>query len=229
MTKKILLLILFQVLPICSFADNKIPNNLFGVTLGEIYKTDNKDIAHILPVKKITGCNELFGMGTHCYFEPIDGAASEKFPYVEKKKNSDDEFYETSFHVYVLPILPSNIDSIEELEKYNNVEIISIDWSEFPKQENNNKTEKDIDKDCYYWAFDLCKTFEVHFSVKPKIGDYYEDKMYRCTFTSDDRELSVTGWGYKQLQLSYKDHLVKKKNEVIEKALRRLAAKKIIP
>lgn len=227
--KKILILILFQTLHITSFADNKIPDKLFGITLGEIYKTNNKDMP-ILPVQKITGCMEIFGHGMHCYFKPIEGAVSKKFPYVEKKKNSKDEFYETSFHVYVLPIIPSNIDSIEELEKLDhiNVEIIMIDWSDFPK-EDNNKTKEDIKKDCYYWAFDLCKTFEAHFSIKPKIEDNYENKIYICKFASDERELIVTGMGFKHLELTYNRNVTNKKNDFIDITLRKLAAKKILP
>lgn len=206
----------------------QVPKKLFGIILGENYKADNSDV----PVKKFTGCQKSFGLGIHCYFEPIDGTASQIFPYIEIKENPDYKFYKTSFHIYILPIIPNNIDSIDKLESLEEkdfkIEVMSIDWSEFPKEEDKKAKQK-IEEDCYYWAIDLCKTFETYFSSKPKIFDYYSSKTYGCTFSSHEREFKVTGMGFKQVKLSYNEKVLDRKIKNVETILRKLEAKEILP
>lgn len=224
--KGILILLLTPMLSVYCFADNKIPDKLFGVPLGGVYNVND------LPVKKITGVQELFGLGTHYYFEPLDGTSSQAFPYIERKEKPDDEFYSTSFHAYAFPIIPNNVDSWDKLESLQDkdlkVEIVSIDWSDFP-EETDKKTKEKIGEDCYFWAINLCKTFEAHFSSKPKIYDNYDRKTYICTFTSNEKELVVTAMRYKEVQLHYKQEIIDKKNEILETFFRKIAAKKILP
>jgi len=224
--QRILILLLIQILPAYCFADNKIPDKLFGITLGGIYNEND------LPVKEITGKQMLFGAGIHYYFKPIDGTTSQAFPYIERKNKPNDESYSTSFHTYIIPIIPNNVDSMDKLESLQNkdwkVEIVSIDWSDFPEK-TDQKTEKEVREDCYFWAMELCETFEAHFSSKPKIHDNYDDKNYICTFTSNEKEFVVSGIGHKQVKLHYKNEIISKKSKILETFIRKLAAKKILP
>ena len=236
---KILVLMMFQVLPIIVIANNNIPNQLFGVTLGTKYKEDN---LNILNVKKLTGCEYSLGYGLHCYFKPIDEASSLAFPYIENKKSPKNEAYKTSFRLYLLPVIPNNLKidsidittkeslekSIDELDKEitnEGYEILSISWSEFPEERNKDE----IRKDYYYWAVDLCKIFEERLYTKPKISDYYDHKNYVCKFVFNEKEFVITAMGFKEVKLKYADKVLDKKNKALEAILRKVQAKIILP
>jgi hypothetical protein len=224
--KRILILLLVQILSVYCFADNKIPDKLFGITLGGVYNEND------FPVKEITGKQMLFGPGIHYYFKPIDGTTSQAFPYIERKEKPNDESYSTSFHTYIIPIIPNNVDSMDKLESLQDkdwkIEVVSIDWSDFPEK-TDQKTEQKVKEDCYFWAIDLCKTFEAHFSSKPKIYDNYDRKTYICTFTANEKEFVIKGMGYKEVRLHYKEEIISKKSKILETFLRKIAAKKILP
>lgn len=215
------ILVLYTISILSSFSAQavNIPDKLFGITLGAIHTLED------FPVKKITGISKIVDKGIHYYFQPIDGMASNSFQYIEKKTNPDDEFYATSFHTYMLPVIPSEITSMEQFNKaILKWEVVQIDWSEFSEESNNKAREEE-----YYWAFNLCKTFSVYFSVKPKISDFYDNKIYRCVFSFNEREFKVEAIGCKTVALVYNREIIDNQINVAETIIRRLSAKEILP
>ena len=86
--------------------------------------------------------------------------------------------------------------------------------------------------DNYYWAAGLCETFKVDLSAVPEISDWYEregEYDYQCTFSDADRELSVHGWDFKQVDLRFKLAVAEEKDKAVEKILRKLQIEEIRP
>lgn len=221
-----LLIALISILSSFFVQASPIPDKLFGITLGAVY--DNYEN---IPVKKFTGAEKSFrGTGIHYYFQPTK--VNDFFEYIEKKE-SDNQFYKTSFRVLMLPIIPSEISSMEELNKANlKWEVTYICW-DTAIEEISEKDRKKIIEENYYWAMDLCKTFSAEFSIKPKISntsDISELKAYTCTFISGEKELKVEGLAsVKSVSLGYKKEISSKKHDAVETTMRRLLAKEILP
>ena len=98
------------------------------------------------------------GYGYHYYLKPLQTYEAFKYiekryeeKYIEKLDEESEEFYKTSFRLYLHPKIPSNIRSIEELDDIyiDNWEVIIIDWT--LEAENEEKA--------YFWAIDFCKTY----------------------------------------------------------------------
>ena len=196
-----------------------VPKKLFGISLGGIYKLGDPETNNFgnIPVKKITGLQKFLGEGIHCYFQPKEEYKS--FEYVEKRKKPEDRFFETSFRLYLLPVIPSTIKTIEQLDlPKENWEVTAIEWSRPAKTEEK----------AYYWAMDLCKTFKADISVSPEIDDDHKE-WYACTFSFGDREFRVSSFLSGSVELSYKREVFEAKNEAVDKVIRKLQAEKIRP
>jgi hypothetical protein len=219
--KKILLtLFLISTVLSCTQDVGDVPKELFGIKLGTIYdfsKVTKGDVGKF-PIKNFTGANQFLGSGTHFYFEPL--VESKYFPYKEKKKNKDDEYYETNYRLYLLPVIPDSIKTIEELTSSKlEMEVTVIQWSDNKK----NKEES------YFWTMEMCKTFSSDIKIKPEILDNYEKKYYFCKFKKDNRMLEInnlTDSVYFTLQ--YDKEFLDKKSEEVDEKVRKLKAKDIL-
>ena len=210
-----------------SFAEgtSPVPDKLFGVPLGGIYDIGTPELVGIgnLPIKKFTGAQKFLGEGLHYYFEPKE--AYKAFNYVERPEKQGEQYFPTSFRLYLLPVIPNTITNIEQFEKATlKWEVSVIEWSgEATKDDHKAKDE------AYYWAIDICKTFESDISVKPEIYNNFEDKLYSCTFSSGDRKLVVGSLSAKYFQLSYAGNIFNKKTDNVDNTIRKLRAKNIKP
>jgi len=197
-----------------------VPEKLFGVTLGGIYDLGNPEIGDFgdIPVKKFAGINRFLGQGIHYYFQPKEN--HKFFEYAEKREKPKDKYVRTSFRLYLLPVIPPEITTIDQLNEAKlKWEVSVIEWSNDPKTKD----------DAYYWAIDLCKTFAVDISVNPEITDHFDSKWYECTFSTDDREFKVSSFYSKSVQLSYKKEVSDSKNKSVERAARKLQVNEIRP
>lgn len=197
-----------------------VPEKLFGITLGGIYDLGNPEASNFgnMPIKKFAGMNRFLGNGIHYYFQPKDD--NKFFEYVEKHEKPKEKYFKTSFRLYLLPVIPSSIKTVEQLNKTKlNWEVSTIEWS------NDAKTKDDA----YYWAIDLCKTFSVDISVKPKTIDQYDSKLYECSFATGNREYKVSSSYSRSVQLSFIREVFDKKDAAVDKAIRKLQAQEIRP
>lgn len=197
-----------------------VPDKLFGITLGGVYDIGNPDMNDFgnIPVKKATGTNRFLGNGIHYYFQPK--AEQKFFEYVEQRDKPNNKYFKTSFRLYLLPVIPSTITTAKQLENEKlKWEVAVIEWSHEPKKKD----------DAYYWAIDLCKTFSVDIPVKPEITNDYETKLYECTFATGSREFKVSSFYSKSVSLSFKRDVFDKKNESVDRVIRKLQAKEIRP
>ena len=202
------------------FADNDfgVPKQLFGIELGGIYDVADETKTGDLPIKKFAGMQRFLGQGIHYYFQPI--IDSKAFDYVERKGKPEDRYFKTSFRLYLLPVIPSSIKSNSDFETTDiKWEVTTIEWS------NKARTEEAA----YYWAIDLCKTFTVDIAIEPEITDLYDLKLYECTFSAGDREFKVSSNHTRSIALSFDRKIFDRKNDAVEKILRKLEANEIRP
>jgi len=222
MADSIKISIIFLFFSALSFAEEPrgVPEALFEIKLGGVYDvgdSENKQHGNI-PIKKFTGMNRFLGNGIHYYFEPKK--EYKIFKYIEKRNKPEDQYYETSFRLYLLPVVPSSITTKEQLENAKlNWEVTVIEWS-------NDAIAKE---DAYFWAIDLCKTFEVGISVKPEITDSFDEKWYQCIFSSGDREFKVSSSLPRSISLSYKKDVWEAKNNAVDRFIRKLKLDEIRP
>jgi hypothetical protein len=211
--------VLYAVLTAAKVQDKAVfPESLFGVQLGGIY-TVGQDNIGTMPVKNFTGMKQFLGSGINYYFEPLKDYKA--FKYVEKRKSPDDAYFETSFRLYLFPIIPSTLKNAKELLMHNlKWEVATIAWSD--------TTEKK--EDAYFLAIDLCKNIRIDLEREPKIIDIYEYKRYRCTFVEGHKELTIDNSGEdKYFALSYTKTVFDKKDNAIDTMLRKYHMKEIKP
>jgi hypothetical protein len=218
--KKVLSIFLRFTLASCSSDAGNVPKELFGIKLGTIFDFSkiSRDSVDKFPIKQFTGANQFLGNGTHFYFEPLK--ESKYFPYKEEKKKSDDKFYETNYRLYLLPIIPDSIKTIEELSSAKlDMEVTVIEWSD----------KKANEKEAFFWAKDMCQTFSADIKVKPEILDNFESKAYYCEFKKDNRMLKINNLMESvYFSLEYDKDFLDKKNEQLEEKVRKLKAKEIL-
>src|SRR5215813_4767300 len=121
---------LFQ--PLFAADNQKFPDSLFGVKLGGVYNirsgNECKDVGN-MPVKKCGGIQKFLGNGFHYYFEPLKEYKA--FRYVERPEKPGDEYFQTSFSSYLLPVIPEKVKNLEELESIQvNWEVTTIVWTD---------------------------------------------------------------------------------------------------
>lgn len=210
-----------------------VPTKLFGITLGSIFEIDPaKGVdPKKVPVKEFRGIGQFLGEGVHFYFEPL--TVNPTLPYAEEKKTPKDEYYKTSYRLYLLPVAPSGAKSIEEFEKsILNWEVTSINWEEVdPKRDTYTKDSKEENEarvSDYFWAMSLCKTFEAEFKVKPEIADFNDTKTYICKFTQDERTFEVSSFYRRAVRLSFRRDISDKKGEAIGTIRKQLRARELL-
>jgi hypothetical protein len=197
-----------------------VPRRLFGITLGGIYDVgDGQNNLGDLPVAKYAGSQTFLGHGIHYYFKPK--SENKAFPYIEKRKKADDPFFETSFRLYLLPVIPSTIKTNKELENAKlKWQVATIEWSDSANSQD----------EAYFWAADLCKTFQMDLGLKPTVIDKYDMKWHICSFSSGDREFSVQNLqALKLVELAFKHGVLERKDKAVESRLRKLRANEIRP
>lgn len=218
--KKILSIFLLLAVISCGSDTGDVPKELFGIKLGAIFDFSKitRDSVDKFPIKQFTGANQFMGNGTHFYFEPLKESAY--FPYKEEKKKSDDKFYQTNYRLYLLPVIPDSIKTMDELSSSKlDMEVALIEWSD--KKKNR--------EDAYFWVSDMCKTFSADIKTKPEILESYESKSYFCEFKKDNRMLKINNLMESiYFSLQYDKDFFDKKNEQVEEKIRKLKAKEIL-
>lgn len=221
-------------------AEPEVPRQLFGVTLGNVYDLGVDGGVGTLPVKRFTGLQRFLGSGIHYYFEPAKEYSA--FPYIEKPDEGDD-WFPTSFRLYLLPVIPPSIESSDELTSSNIAwKAVLIEWSlddnapdvgeheagnyDFAAGLKKRKTNRHED---YLWALDLCATFKADLGIDPKIIDYRDSHFYECTFADDERVLEVSSNPVKTIQLRFSEEVYNSMEEEVENRLYQLKADKIRP
>lgn len=205
----------------CAEKKRDVPKELFGVKLGSTYSfgEGTTNSFGTLPIKKMGGVEKSMMIGQHFYFQPLE--ESKTFEYKEKKKTPTDEYYTTSFNLYLLPIIPSSVKTIDDLNKakLDQVEVALIEWSDL-------KADKDS---AYFWVLEMCKTFSADMSVKAEISDSYESKSYHCNFYQDNRRLEINNIGeLVAFKLAFDKSTFDKKIEAIDSTIRKMQAKEIL-
>jgi hypothetical protein len=223
MNFKKIIIVLLMLLPSFSAAAEfrDVPEKLFGIELGGIYglgSLDGKDLGNI-PVKKFAGIKQFLGNGILYFFHPKD--EHNCIDFLEECKEPEKQNFGTSFRLYLLPVMPSSITAIAQLEKAKlNWEVQSIGWSQ-------NAETKD---EAYNWAVDLCEKVKKDISVEPQIKNYVNSKWFECTFSSGNRKYKVSNINViRSVELFYKDEIVKAKDEAVEKTFQKLQAETIRP
>jgi hypothetical protein len=159
------------------------PKSLFDVKLGGTYNIGKGrtpyDVGN-LPVTRFTAIQRPLGSGLHYFFMPL--REHEDFNYIERRWYVDDEYYESSFRLYLLPVINKTVTLKRELENIQwDWAVMLIEWSSVVE----NK------EDAYYWAMDLCSSMKVDLQRVPSIDNNVESKEYYCTFKEGDRKLEI--------------------------------------
>lgn len=206
----------------------RVPAKLFEVELKTYRFTDGGFTKSDLPVAKITGVEEA-GNAKHLFFQPRK--VYEMFPYVEHRKKPDDVYFETSFHMYIMPVLPVGAKTLDELKEQKDWEydVLRLDWSQLRDVQSDEKKRRSED---YQWAQSLCKIFEVDLGVKPVISDSFMDSKfayYSCTFADGTRVLKVSSFIGREVELEYSKKVNDAKVKTFESKMRRLLAPAIRP
>lgn len=201
----------------------EVPKKLFEIELGKVY-----DMSKI-PVKKVTGVQKFLGFGTHYFFQPKKEYSA--FKYEEIKVNPSDEYFKSSFRLYLLPIYPKEFDINKIKQSDIKWEVSVIEWSESEgdalRKRNEDKTRAE---NAYYWAIDICKTFKNDLGLEPKIIDFPDDHWYLCEFTQDNRLFKVSSsLKSKSMSLEYTKEYHDKRNDEIDKFIRKKQAETIRP
>ncbi len=140
---------------------------------------------------------------------------------MEIKRSDSDEYFNTTYRLYLLPILPKSIDNLEELKKikFDTAEIAIIAWS--------NKL-KDS-KTAYHWASDMCATFEADIGKPTQHPNNYNLDMYSCDFKKDNRILNIHNIGDMVIfELKYDKEFLQGKIDAIDNQIKKLKAKEIL-
>jgi hypothetical protein len=205
---------LFALVPTVALAQQgeRIPEDLFGVPLGAVYRMD-EDGSHDLPVKKVTGVQRFIGMGVHVYFEPLEDNPA--FLYSEQREDGN-EYFKTSHRLYMLPVLADDAAK-DEVVGYR---VALVEWSEF---------ESEPDQSSYFWASSFCKSVAGDLGVQAEIVDFYEESWYGCDFAGKERQLVVTSQFGKTITLSFNDEISEQMEKAIEVRVRQLEMDRVRP
>ncbi len=205
-------------------ATREVPRELFGIKVGEVYDIGNPDTGDLgnFPVKSFAGIQRFLGSGISYYFEPLK--ANPEFEYKEERIKPDEKYYTTSFRAYILPVLPSDITTMEQLRsRWQKVQhrVALIEWQKkMPSEE-----------DAYFRSLDYCKTFAASLNVAPEITDIYDTigKWYSCKFTSGEREFEIRNAGeLLTVGLSLRKDIREKMEKDTETFVRKLKARELL-
>ena len=182
----------------------------------------------------MTGANRFLGMGIHFYFQPR--RTYELFPFAEKRENPEDKYFTTPFRLYLMPVIPASTKSLQDLEKSSaaDFEVVIIEWRQLMTDAGTTPDARHSD---YYWAQNLCKTFEADLGIKPKLTDMWYPKSspnganaaFVCTFAQGNRELKVSSFLGREVSLRFNQEVINAKEATVETQVRRLHAPAIRP
>lgn len=205
--------------------DKTVPDKLFGIRIGAKHNLGDPTTGTggDIPVRRHTGVKTFLGTGIHYYFEPLH--AYKAFPYIEKRKTRTDKYFETSFRLYLLPVIPASVRTINDLERISTFEVATIEWSD-PAYTPSDRAARER---AYYWAKDLCKIFSADIVVAPEVIEDYSRHEYRCTFRAGDHELTVDSITSKSVELSFRREVFAAKDDAIDAVITKLRAQQIRP
>ena len=205
-----------------------VPKSLFGIELGKVYDVgEDLESRGNLPIKIFTGANQFLSpYGFHYYFQPLKDYSA--FEYIEKDKKPNEKHYRSSFHLYIYPVIPNNITTLEQHKNtpITDWKVVTIDW--FGEEKYGDDADKDYKSNAYYWAMDMCKTFKLDLGAEPEIFNYYEQYRYTCTFTNENREFKVEGHP-KKVSLSLNKETRDQIEDSVELFYRKIKAEDIRP
>ena len=174
-----------MILPSTSYAKETrmLPKSLFDVKLGGVYKIGKGktpyDVGN-LPVTRFTAIQRYLGSGIHYFFRPKRD--HDAFNYIERRYHLDDEYYESSFRLYLLPVIKKSVTLKRELQNIQwDWTVMLIEWSAMAEK----------NEDAYSWAMDLCSSTKVDLQREPVIDNNIKSKEYFCTFKEGDRKLEI--------------------------------------
>ena len=223
-----------STLSLANIVKRPIPDKLFGITLGAIY--DEESLVKELPVQKIVGMNSHIGFGKgegiKVYFKPIEEnkhfhyqekriepkniIVSRFFNSISKRLERGDNFYQSSFSIYLLPIIPDHINSLAELKNtLLKWQVHSVSWTRIAKD-----TEQRF---VISWAENLCNTLAYGFNAKPQIPI-----VGGCVFNEGDKAIDVYG-RIDLIILGYTQELKVKRHRDVNERIGNLEAKEILP
>ena len=185
----------------------EVPLSLFDVKLGSVFllKKNGVEIEDDIPERKFTGFKRGVGGGIHYYFQPKH--EYKDFAYVENKDNPEAKRFETSFKLYLLPVMAAHDNLAVEERQW---EVIAIDWANSVADE----------KKAYQWAIKVCQTYRAAISMSAEIVNFPNENWYECRFSSQNRELSIGGMGRRtNISLTYSPQVIMAKEADIKKKL----------
>lgn len=220
------LLLIALVASVANGQDSKrsFPDSLFGVKLGSVHslgQSGRHDDVGTLPIKEFKGINQFLGNGVHYYFKPLKEYPA--FKYIEKRKKPNDEYFATSFRLYLLPVIPKTTSSAEDLKPHLlKWEVAVVEWTE--------DSEKKDEDSAYFWASDFCKSLQVDLGRNADVSDNYESRWHSCTFKEKDSELNANSLGgTKYFTLKYTTSAFERKDNALDTVLRKLQMNAIRP
>ena len=215
-----LILVIALTNPASAKEGRPVPGELFGITLGEKYLIypDGEPAQKRLPVRKGLSWSIFAGAGIHLYFEPLKDYSA--FPYVEEEGgSSENQVTKSSFRLYLYPVIPENISSLEEMNEGMLLwEVALIEWS--GELEGRDK---------YYWAMEMCELFAMDSAVEPEIFQHEPDDWYQCSFTDDVREFKVSSNFGPTVTLQFTREAFDEKGEAVWERRKRLRIEEIRP
>ncbi len=175
------------------------PASLFGIGLGDVYEyaafgAEGSAVGSF-PMKRLISARRSLHRGASLYFEPLTENAD--FPFREVAQG-DGAAPIATHRAYVFPVLPDNLLTLTEPEMRNLPQkVYMIEWSDGHEQAQ--------DASNYAWAAQLCQSLEAELRIVPVLTDRADQGIYRCLFSSGDRELEVTSVLGRTIQLSFTD------------------------
>jgi hypothetical protein len=206
-----------MIFPITSFAKESpaFPKSLFDVKLGGVYKIGKGRTPYdvgSLPVTRFTAIQRYLGSGLHYFFMPM--REHENFGYIERRYDMNDEYFESSFRLYLLPVIKNSVTLKSQLEDIEwDWAVMLIEWSSMAERS----------EDAYYWARDLCSSKRMDLQRVPSINDDVVSKEYYCTFREGDKKLEIkAAGGTKFYKLSRTQMAMDATNDAVDATFRKI-------
>lgn len=212
--KPSLYLLLPLAFPVQAQNVSELPGSLFDIELGGVYEYGSPGVDEgsvgTFPVRRLISEQVSLNRGLSRYFEPLSRNGT--FPFNEFTLDNGELI--SSFRFYILPVLPEVTGTLAELQERDlPQQVLMIEWSQGSRI---------ADGDNYSWAYDLCTSLAVEFGIEPEVTDNVENGVYRCVFSSGDREMEVTSVLGRTVQLSLSDEITDQMESDVYGTIRRL-------
>ncbi len=194
-----------------------IPEILFDIPLGGIYDIGSHEGEDVgtLPVRTIKWTEDpadygLPGPSRGLFFEPL--TSNPAYPYLENQTNGH---VETTFRLFVLPVIPDDASSRAEVDMDRLLwKVGAIQW--YDPKSNDPEDRK------YGWAINLCKSVAADLGIEPKVSDEPEYNTYQCDFANQERMLRIGSSGGKKIKLQYLDDVWLEIHDGVRTKIRKL-------